>query len=218
MKKNSTIDYYNQQGKEYAKKVKDVDVSHYLDFFVKSLPPREGQQFILEVGAGSGRDLKHLHEIGQGKFNLTALEPSKELAKIIKESTGIEAIEEFAQDLKFDKIFDGICAFASLLHIPKNELPDTLQKIRKALVDDGTFVLSVKLGEGESLDENGRFFSYYKPDEIHNLLIENGFNQMNFYMDNDFLNRNGLQWLTISVRKDLSFDLKNDERQHNFFK
>lgn len=38
-----------------------------------------------------------------------------------------------AHDMKFKNIFDGIWACASLLHVPSNELNDTLKKCSDAL-------------------------------------------------------------------------------------
>lgn len=213
---NSTIDYYNQSSKEYANKVKNVDMSETLDFFLKTLPKRDGVSFLLEIGAGTGRDLKILQN--RGNFHLTAIEPSKELSKIIYENTGIVAIEKNAQEIDFIESFDGIYAIASLLHIPKKDMQETLLKIRKALVDDGSFMLSVKAGKGESLDENERFFAYYEANEIKEMLLESGFKDVDFNINADRLQREDLQWITISAKKDLSYELKNKENGPVVFK
>jgi hypothetical protein len=79
--------------------------------------------------------------------------------------------------------FDGIFAQASLLHIPKNEIRATLEKLATRLSIGGCFYIAVKGmrpdgKEEEILTENDygypyqRFFSYYSMDELRAYLTD----------------------------------------------
>ncbi len=48
------------------------------------------------------------------------------------------------EDMEFEDVFDGIWACGSLIHIPKNEMPEILGRIHDALCSDGILYISVK--------------------------------------------------------------------------
>lgn len=126
---NTTIDYYNNNAQEYYKKTINLDISESISFFIKELEKNNKKKFkVLDLGAGSGRD--SLFFLKQG-YVVVALEPSIELAKIIKKNVGCEVWNIFAQDMTFNNKFDGIYASASLLHIDKKDMPKVLTNIKK---------------------------------------------------------------------------------------
>ena len=47
--------------------------------------------------------------------------------------------------------FDGVWAYASLLHVPRKEIDDVLERIILALRPEGICYLSSKEGDGERL-------------------------------------------------------------------
>ena len=77
--------------------------------------------------------------------------------------------------------FDGIWSMASILHIPKLEVKDTIIKFREVLKTNGIIYISVKLGEGEKFVKRDRykglekFFAFYTESEIADLLENCGF-------------------------------------------
>jgi ubiquinone/menaquinone biosynthesis C-methylase UbiE len=65
-----------------------------------------------------------------------------------------------------DATFDGAWASASLLHLPKPDLPAALGEISRVLVADGAFYASLKRGTTTSRTDDGRFFARYRPAEL----------------------------------------------------
>jgi 8-oxo-dGTP pyrophosphatase MutT (NUDIX family) len=94
-------------------------------------------------------------------------------------------------------VFEGAWACASLLHLPKTELPDTLAEVRRAL-DHGHVGLVMKAGEGESWRDDGdgrrRFFAYYHPAEVELALERGGFRVMYCAVERDS-RRPTLNWI-----------------------
>lgn len=194
---NSTINYYNQNAQEYALKVSGANMSADLNTLIEGLP-KSSEIKLLEIGAGGGRDLKYMRDRG---FNVLPLEPSTELANLIEKEQGVKVVRQKVQEMSYENEFDGVYAIASLLHIPKNEILDVLKKINTSLKENGVFLLTLKEGVGESLDNQNRFFSYYAVDEIKEILEEAGFNNISFNKNNDMLNRADTQWITTMCSK-----------------
>jgi 8-oxo-dGTP pyrophosphatase MutT (NUDIX family) len=92
---------------------------------------------------------------------------------------------------------DGAWACASLLHLPKVELPVALAEIRRAL-GHGHVCLVMKRGEGESWREDGRggrrFFAYYHPAEVELALERAGFHVLHCGLEPDQC-RPDLTWI-----------------------
>jgi hypothetical protein len=61
-------------------------------------------------------------------------------------------------EVAFDGEFDGVWACASLLHLPKAELPDALQRLGRSLKPRGALYASFKYGTFEG-ERDGRHFT-----------------------------------------------------------
>jgi ubiquinone/menaquinone biosynthesis C-methylase UbiE len=174
-----TRDAYNKTAQTYSNLALHLHPKTCADLFLKSIPP-EGT--ILDIGCGSGRDAKIFSEVG---YKITGIDFSSEMIKIAKEAAPKATfIEADIQELNFpSQSFNGIWANASLLHIQKNNLKSVLLKIHSLLKDDGIFYMSVKKGNSEYFGHDKRytenkvykFWSFYEPDEIADILKENGF-------------------------------------------
>jgi 8-oxo-dGTP pyrophosphatase MutT (NUDIX family) len=74
---------------------------------------------------------------------------------------------------------NGVWACASLLHLPKADLPAALAEAHRAL-EHGHIWLILRMGEGEKWEDDGqghmRFFAYYHPAEVELALERAGFN------------------------------------------
>jgi len=66
-------------------------------------------------------------------------------------------------NLRFENKFDGVWASASLLHIPKTEIDDVLNRISKALKQYGILYASFKYGI-EEYEKDCRYFNCF--DEV----------------------------------------------------
>ena len=149
---NSTVSFYNNHAQDFIEGTLSVDVSHLYAEFESHL---SDESRVLDVGCGSGRDLKYFAERG---YQSTGLEPSSELAAFAEQHSGQKVICGTIQDTDWRNEFDGIWCCASLLHVTKDELGDVFQKLARALKHGGAMYVSFKYGESEE-ERNGRFFT-----------------------------------------------------------
>ena len=133
-----TIDYYNQNAKNFIENTQNVDMHLAQDKFLQLL---DSQSSILDFGCGSGRDTKYFLEKG---YHVTATDGSAELCKLASAFTGIEVKEMLFQELDDINKYDGIWACSSILHLPKKELFPVLRKMCIALKSAGVIYSSLK--------------------------------------------------------------------------
>jgi hypothetical protein len=60
--------------------------------------------------------------------------------------------------------YDGVWAFASLLHVAQADLPDALDRLANVLKPGGWLFANFKLGEGERIDAYGRHYTDMDPE------------------------------------------------------
>ena len=149
---DKTLYYYNVNTKSFCIDTVSVDFSQVQCEFLNLL---RTVSYILDFGCGSGRDTKYFLEHG---YRVDAVDGSVELCRIASEFTGIEVRQMLFQELQEKEKYDGIWACASILHVPKIELTDVLQKMCNAVKVDGVIYTSFKYGNFEG-ERNGRFFS-----------------------------------------------------------
>ena len=107
------------------------------------------------------------------------------MIKICSEK-GLSAIVGDFNNLPFpDQSFDGVWSYTALLHIPKSEIENPIREIKRVLKSGGLFGLGLIEGEGEIYKETAgvnmpRLFSFYKGDEVKELLKRNGFELLFF--------------------------------------
>lgn len=147
-----TVDYYCQHAEAFIRDTLTVDMSSLYRHFLPLLPPNA---HILDAGCGSGRDSSAFEKLG---YQVCACDASPELAALAKQHLGVEVEVKELQSINWQDRFDAIWACASLLHIPRPELPYVLRRFHQALKADGVIYLSFKYGEGER-QQGGRYFN-----------------------------------------------------------
>jgi len=158
-KAQSTSEFYANNAQAYYDETLANDVNHVRDRFVSLLPNTSlNNSHILDLGCGSGRDSKIFKDTG---FRVTALEASNDLAILAEEHIGQAVLQIRYQQLQLKNTYDAIWACASLLHCPKSQIEYVMQNCIDALQEGGVFYFSFKQGDGERLDERGRFFNDY---------------------------------------------------------
>ena len=148
----TTIDYYNNNANEFIDSTVDVEFGALQKQFAEMIP--QGGR-ILDLGCGSGRDALAFKTQG---FVVDAIDGSAEMVKAASELTGLPVVQALFDEYEPHKLYDGIWACSSLLHIPTNKLPSIIGKYASALKIGGTFYLSFKLGTWEGM-RNGRWFT-----------------------------------------------------------
>lgn len=190
---NKTLNYYNNNSKEYIEKTLQGNTNNLCNNFLKNI--KNGGK-ILDLGCGSGRD--SLEFIKRG-YKITAVDGSKEMADRASKIIGQQVICSKFEDLKLEEKFDGIWACASLLHVNRKDIINVIKNISLALKEDGIFYMSFKYGENEYIDENERYFNCYTEktfkemiEDVPNLKIKE------IYITGDTLGgRENLRWLNI---------------------
>jgi len=81
--------------------------------------------------------------------------------------------------------FDGVWAMSSLMHLAKSDMLGALKECEKVLEPHGIMYLSLKRGEGESMEMDSRYdvpkyFAYYQDDEVRELLEQTNLEIIDF--------------------------------------
>ena len=191
-----SIDYYNKYAAKVFEETVDQDMGKVIKKFLEQL--EEGDT-ILDLGCGSGRDSLTFYELG---YDVTPMDAAEEMCKLAEIHTGLEVLCLSFEDMEFDKVFDGIWACASLIHVPKVEMPDILKKIARALNDKGILYMSFKLGDFEGF-RGERYFSDYTEDSIREMMAESGrFDVISTWVTTDVRpGHSDTKWVNVLGRK-----------------
>jgi 8-oxo-dGTP pyrophosphatase MutT (NUDIX family)/ubiquinone/menaquinone biosynthesis C-methylase UbiE len=187
-----TTQAYDEIAPYFATKFFATDLSSQLERFCAQLQP--GAR-VMDVGCGPGRDLLILADRG---FWAVGLDRSAGMLHQAMEQGAKLLVQADARALPFaNGTLDGAWACASLLHLPKVELPAALAEIQRAL-GHGHICLILKQGEGESWRDDGqgqsRFFAYYHPAEVALALERAGFHVTYCNLEADS-RRPNLNWI-----------------------
>ena len=175
MASNPTIDTYNNYARVY-----DQEVAEWwsgfpkviLQTFVDNLPGKR----ILSVGSGSGRDAVLLRDLG---LSIVCQDGSKPMIEITS-ALGFEShLMDFSEINFPPQSFDGIWAFASLMHIPKEEAKVVIRTLRELLKPGGVFAIGVLIGETVGMEDRptmaARYFKRYSARELRVMIEAIGF-------------------------------------------
>jgi SAM-dependent methyltransferase len=160
----ATKRYYESRAREYSDSTLDLDVRELYKPFIERL--KTGAH-ILDAGCGSGRDTKFFLECG---YHVTAIDASAEMVRLATEFTGQTCQVLSFQRMTFKEEFAGIWACASLLHVPKKEMRDVMIRFARSLRPSGVFYISLKEGDGESVSDDGRYFSFYTAESFREVI------------------------------------------------
>jgi 2-polyprenyl-3-methyl-5-hydroxy-6-metoxy-1,4-benzoquinol methylase len=123
----------------------------------------------IDIGSGTGRLASWLANHG---YEVLCLDPSGEMVRRTK-ALGFPTLQSTIQEFTTAEKFDLVLAILSLIHVPKSEMPQQIEKISVMLVSKGVFALAMIKGQGEGVGETAseypRYFAYYTRQEIMNL-------------------------------------------------
>jgi len=167
MPQDDTFAFYDDNAETYATRDRKPPTTR-LDAFLSALPEKAR---ILELGCGGGQDCAYMLSKG---FDVTPTDGSAELARQAEKLIGRPVKVMRFEELAAWEEFDGVWAEASLLHVPRANLPGVLSLIRNALKEDGVFHASFKAGTGEGHDDFGRYYNYPSREWLQDLLVADG--------------------------------------------
>lgn len=184
----STLDFYDSDPEGYADRTSAADMSLSMDRFLRHLS--KGAR-ILDLGSGSCRDTVTFRNMG---FDVIPADASEGMRRVARERLGIDVIPaEFSSlDLRG---FDAVWANASLLHVPSEDLPDVLSRVRRALNDGGILYCSFKHGDFEG-ERDGRHYTDMTPERLTALLEDCGFSLLDVWISEG----SGFTWTSAVSR------------------
>lgn len=194
-----TIRVYDENARSFADRY-DAVTSPLSKYFRVAFP--EGGR-VLDIGAGSGRDLGAL--VAEG-FDAYGIEPANALRQL-----AIERRPELASRLRAGSLpenlpiegeLDGVTCSAVLQHVPRPKLFDAVFGIKRLLRDHGRALVAIPETSGIEVDEDHRvederLFTGITSDELSLLFERIGFKTIGRWTSADALGRAGRRWVTL---------------------
>lgn len=174
---------YNLVAEKYHELFKDeMDQKEYdrnlLDDFARYFTP---DSIIYDMGCGpSGHIGKYLHDKG---FNVVGIDISEKCIEITSQyNPHMQFRTMDMADLQLEgESIDGIIAFYSIIHTPKENIHEIFYEFHRVLKRGGKLLVTVKEGDEEGfIDEllgyeATIYFTHFKREEIERYFVETGF-------------------------------------------
>ena len=201
---HKTLSYYENNAKDLSQRYESANVENIHALLLKTFSPKS---YLLEIGCGSGRDASLMYKNG---YDVLAIDGSREMIAEAK-----RCHPELADRLKVIKIpdalclepssFDGVYSIATLMHLNKSIIDQTIEKVAMILKEGSKFLFSVSLQrddvDDQGKDEKGRHFTTMSKDEWVTCCDKYGLKLEHSEITSDGLDRDGIVWLTCVVRK-----------------
>ncbi|WP_223426894.1 class I SAM-dependent methyltransferase [Tateyamaria pelophila] len=192
---SETIKYYDENAKGFVEQTIDADLTALHNQFLADLPcPAR----ILDAGSGSGRDTRAFRQLGH---EVVAIDASEEMVKATRHTAGEPVVHSEFIKYACDDLFDGVWACASLLHVPRKQLSQTLTHLSGLMKDGGRMFVSFKIGSTEEV-RHGRFFNDLDEDQLEGILVDvPTLKAASMWITNDARPDRNDQWLNAILLK-----------------
>ncbi len=195
MNKDKTIDYYNKNADQYFADTILVDMSENCNRFLTHVRPAG---CIIDIGAGSGRDMKYFKDRG---YDVEGIDASPEMCRVASKYTTVDVSCVRIQNWIPEKTYAGIWANASLLHLKQEEIADFFERLPSVLEQGGVAYASFKSGISTGEDDNGRYFTNVTEDWICQLIEEiSKLEIVDIWTSKDQMERNNFYWINTLVK------------------
>ncbi|MCE5197371.1 MAG: methyltransferase domain-containing protein [Armatimonadota bacterium] len=194
---SQTRQVYETTASDYAAKWFDCSVMEpLLSIFVDTLGE---PKTVLDAGCGPGRDVQAM---AKQNIDVAGIDCCK--AMIREARARVPNCCFMQMDMRRlnypPEIFSGVWSCASIHHIPYEEIFGVLSEFVRILRTGGILALSVELGEGDYIDDIGRYIKRYTESELAQLLQRAGFGSIKRYCLTDALAR-PKKWLNVIAKK-----------------
>ena len=165
---------------------------------------------VLDVGAGSGRDVSLLLEMGCDAYGVEPTDALREVAQkqhpALSGRLAANSLPQLGQP--FGGNFGGVLCSAVFMHLRKAEILDAAISLRSILKQNGKLLLSVPLQrpglDAQSRDAHGRLFTPLPPAYLQLLFERIGFDLIEKWESSDSLGREGVSWCTFLFQRPAS--------------
>jgi SAM-dependent methyltransferase len=193
-----TIAHYESHARSFWEGTKDHDVSQNIAAFLGACQPDKGLD-ILDLGCGPGRDVLHFKSLGHRPVGLDG---SAAFCQMAAQLTGCPVLRQNFLELDLPpQAFDGIYANASLFHVPRQHLPEVLNKLHQSLRSHGILFTSNPRGDQETV-QGQRYGNYMELETSTRFLIAAGFIIQHHYYRPAGLPREQQPWLAIVSKRE----------------
>ena len=191
---NRTIDYYNDNADEYFNSVISADMTENYTRFLQYVPKGAS---IVDLGCGSGRDLKYFKDNG---YEAEGLDASEKLCILAREYSGCPVLCTDFLSWKTERRYDAFWANASLLHLTGKDIITFFAQKTKYLADNGIFYMSMKTGIPQGDDPKGRYFTPFSEELLEQLLKASKLELIDRWSNDDALGRSDTKWMSVIFR------------------
>jgi len=201
---HKTLSYYENNAKHLSLRYESAKVDNIHSLLVNTFPSKSS---LLEIGCGSGRDAGFMHRNG---YDILAVDGSMEMIAEAKqchpELVDRLKVVKVPEELYFEPFsFNGVYSIATLMHLDKDAINCTMEKIAMILKPGGKFFFSVSIQrndvDDQGKDEEGRHFTAMPESEWVRYCEKYGMQLGYSVITRDGLDRDGIVWLTCIVRK-----------------
>nr|WP_319490439.1 class I SAM-dependent methyltransferase [uncultured Desulfobacter sp.] len=200
----STLNYYNRNSPDIAKRYESADVKPLHDFLLSGLEP--GGR-LLELGCGSGRDAAFM--VSQG-FSVLATDGSGAMVEQAKRHHPELADQVIPLELpdglsNKSGLFHGIYAVAVLMHLSVQDIEITLSGVNALLAPKGRFIFSVPARRDDVMpngfDSKARRFTALSPNEWTDLCLKCNLQIVRTMICQDGMGRGAIAWMNCLAQK-----------------
>jgi 2-polyprenyl-3-methyl-5-hydroxy-6-metoxy-1,4-benzoquinol methylase len=196
---DKTVQYYSNAAAKLAERYESM-TSSVSRYFHTAFP--EGAR-LLDIGAGSGRDLVRLLSPGYDAYGVEPSEEMRTQALALHPELRARLDAGALPDLghPFSGGFDGVLCSAVLMHLSREQVFDAVFAIRNVLHEGGGLLLSIPSARPDldtnHRDTSGRLFTPLPADYLELLLERLGFQLVGKWTSEDGLGREGYVWCTL---------------------
>lgn len=180
VRRDSTQEYYQHNAKDYFLATYSLVLPSLWGRLCKRL---KVNATILDFGCGSGRDMRYF---ASQDFRVVGLDYTANLLKLAKDFTHQPLV---LSDMRYppfrQNAFEAVWAAASLLHLSTQAIQPVLAQIHRILKTNGILLTTLKQGQGEAIDDFGRYNVFYRTSEWTILLAQCGFELIDIDKDEE---------------------------------
>jgi SAM-dependent methyltransferase len=162
-------EYYQENHRKYYDQTFSIDPTSFLLPLARCLHPGST---IMDVGCGSGRDMRWLKDQG---FQPEGFERSQGLAGLARAHSGCPVLEGDFEVHDFSGMkMDAILLVGALVHVPHDRFSGVFSNILRALRPGGHLLLTLKEGRTQNEHDGNRIFYLWRDEDLRDIFDDLG--------------------------------------------